>query len=373
MKYYIIAGEASGDLHGSNLIKAIHKEDPNANVRAWGGNLMATSGAEIVKHYKDLAFMGFVEVIQNLPTIARNFKFCKKDILQFQPDVLILIDYPGFNLRMAEWAKKQEIRVFYYISPQLWAWKSDRVKIIADCVERMYVIIPFEKEFYQQYKVDVDYAGHPLIDVVNNHTPSIDFLEKNKLTKQKPIIALLPGSRKQEIMRMLNGMLSVQPSFPDYQFVIAGAPSIDASVYQPFLQQNPGVFLVENQTYDLLHYANSALVASGTATLETALFNVPQVVCYKSNWLSYQLARRLVSKKLKFIALANLIADKKIVTELMQDDFKFKNIKRELEYCLSANGRDTIIKGYHNVHDKLNLGGASEKIGKLMVERLKSF
>ncbi len=370
MKYYILAGEASGDLHGSNLIKALKKEDPKAIIRAWGGDLMAQAGAEVVKHYKDLAFMGFVEVVKNLPTISRNFKFCKKDILQFQPDVLILIDYPGFNLRMAKWAKKKRIRVFYYISPQLWAWNTGRVKIIENNVERMFVILPFEKTFYEKYGVEVDYVGHPLMDVIEDFHPEEDFYRKNNLNKEKPIIALLPGSRKQEIKRMLSKMLSVVEIFSKYQFVIAGAPSIERSFYNPFIENNTSVFLVENRTYDLLHYSKATLVTSGTATLETALFNVPQVVCYAGNWLSFQLAKRLVNKDLKFISLANLIADKEVVKELIQTDLITENIKKELENCLSEKKREKILEGYRLIHEKLKFGGASERVAKIMVSRL---
>lgn len=372
MKYFILSGEASGDLHGSNLVIALKKEDPNAAFKSWGGDLIEKAGATVLKHYRDLAFMGFLEVVKNLPTILQNFKTCKKDILSFQPDVLILIDYPGFNLRMAKWAHKNNIRVFYYISPQLWAWNTGRAELIKRYVERMYVILPFEKDFYHKFNIDVDYAGHPLVDVINNYKPTINFYEKNNLNKNKPIVAMLPGSRKQEIKRMLGIMLSAIKHYPEHQFIIAGAPSIERSFYQEFLNKNQSIYFIENQTYDLLSHADAALVTSGTATLETALFNTPQVVCYSGNWFSYQLAKRLVNKDLKFISLANLIADQQVVKELIQENLTEIKLVEELNYCLSENGRSNILKGYKIIKQKLNLGGASESIAKLMVDRLRT-
>ena len=370
MKYYLLAGEASGDLHGSNLLKAIKREDPQATCRAWGGHLMKNAGAVIVKHYRELAFMGFVEVLKNLPVILNNFKFCKSDILSFQPDVLILIDYPGFNLRMAKWAKKQGFRVFYYISPQLWAWKPGRVKTIRKYVDRLFVILPFEKDFYKKHSVEVEYFGHPLLEVVREYQPSPSFFEKNKLITEKPIVALLPGSRQQEISRMLPNMLAMAPLFPSCQFVIAGAPSIEPSFYYDFLKKNKNVFFVKNQTYDLLSHARAALVTSGTATLETALFNVPQVVCYAGNRASYQLAKILVNKELRYIGMPNLIAGKKIVEELIQNDYNTLRLKKELEYCLSERGREKMLADYAQLHKKLHPVGAPEKTGKRMVELL---
>lgn len=370
MKYYLIAGEASGDLHGSNLIRGLQAEDPSAEVRCWGGDLMAKAGANVVKHYRDLAFMGFLEVVKNLPTILRNFRFAKADILQFEPDVLILIDYPGFNLRMVKWAKTKGIRVFYYISPQLWAWHTSRVKIIQKNVERLYVILPFEVAFYKKFGVEVGFPGHPLLDVVEGHETSPDFFGKNNLEAGKPIIALLPGSRRQEIKRMLDVMLTVVDFFPGHQFAIAGAPSIERSFYLPFLQKSPSVKLVENQTYDLLKNATSALVTSGTATLETALFKVPQVVCYRGSQLSYELAKRLVNKDLRFIAIVNLIADEKVVVELIQKNLTTENLQRQLELTMQHDHRNNILKGYAKVRSKLGQPGASERAGKMMVQRL---
>jgi lipid-A-disaccharide synthase len=338
MKYYIIAGEASGDLHGSNLVKELIKLDHEADVRAWGGDLMKTAGADIVKHYRDLAFMGFTEVIRNLPTILDNIKFCKKDIRQFQPDVLVLVDYPGFNLRIAKWAKEQGYKIIYYISPQVWAWKEGRVKSIKKIVDRMLVILPFEKEFYRKWDYNVVYVGHPLAQVIN------EFLEKQpKLPfPDKPVVALLPGSRKQEVAKKLPLMLEASGNFPQYQFVVAKASSLDDAFYQQFLDKHLEVSSVRDQTYALLAQSKAALVTSGTATLETALFGVPEVVCYKGSPVSYQIAKRLI--KIKYISLVNLIMDKKIVTELIQDQLTVKNITTELDSILHDSARIEALK-----------------------------
>lgn len=364
MKYYIIAGEASGDLHGSNLIKQLKQLNPEASIRSWGGDLMQQSGSEVVKHYKELAFMGFAEVIMNLPTILQNIAFCKKDIEAFKPDVLILIDYPGFNLRIAEWAKKNKYKVVYYISPQVWAWKESRVKMIKKVVDKMIVILPFEKSFYEdkwQYKVD--YVGHPLVQVVD------DFIRKEKsdYIYTKPIIALLPGSRKQEVTVKLPVMLEAAKSFPQYQFLVAKAASLDEKVYQGILKDFPFAGTVANDTYNLLSQSVAALVTSGTATLETALFNVPQVVCYKGSFISYQIAKRLV--KIKFISLVNLIMDKQVVKELIQQDFNVKNVVKELDDVLHNEKKIAEIKT--NYADLKNLlakdGNASSKAAEIIV------
>lgn len=371
MKYYLIAGEASGDLHGSNLIRALRAEDPKAEIRAWGGDLMQAAGATVVKHYRDLAFMGFVEVVKNLPTILRNMRFCKSDILQYQPDVLILIDYPGFNLRIAEWAKAQGLRVFYYISPQLWAWHSSRVKIIQRAVERMYVILPFEQAFYQKYGYEVDFPGHPLLDVVDQHPLTSDLREAYHLP-DRPLIALLPGSRRQEISRILLLMLEVIPQFPDYHFVIAGAPAIPEDFYHNLLAETKAgkqVTLIQNRTYDLLRQAKAAVVTSGTATLETALFGVPEVVCYRGGKLSFWIARRVVN--VPFISLVNLIANRKLVEELIQDDCNADRISAELRRLLDPAGAQSIQSGYALLREQLGSAGASARAAKMMVERLK--
>jgi lipid-A-disaccharide synthase len=329
MKYYIIAGEASGDLHGSNLMRALYQEDTNADIRFWGGDLMREVGGTLVKHYRDLAFMGFAEVVMNLKTILNNIKFCKNDIEKFNPDVIIFIDYPGFNMRIARWAKQKGIKTHYYIAPQIWAWKENRIKAIKRDFDKLFVILPFEKDFFEvKHNFPVDFVGHPLIDAIHNRkkTDEILFKKENNLD-EKPIIALLPGSRKQEISKMLSVMLSVVNDFTDYQFVIAGAPSQEFEFYKQFLTTQ-NVKFVSNKTYDLLSISTAALVTSGTATLETALFKVPEVVCYKGNWISYQIAKRIIT--LKYISLVNLIMDKQVVTELIQDDCNPKRIKEEL-------------------------------------------
>jgi lipid-A-disaccharide synthase len=369
MKYYIIAGEASGDLHGANLMKELFKKDPNAEIRFWGGDLMQQTGGTLVKHYRELAFMGFAEVVQNLSTILNNIKLCKADILAFKPDVLIFIDYPGFNMRIAKWAKPLGFKTHYYISPQIWAWKESRIKAIKRDVDHMYIILPFEKDFYEtKHNFAVEFVGHPLIDAIHNRKVAdpIQFKKDNNLDN-RPIIALLPGSRKQEIAKMLSLMLSVVEDFPDYQFVIAGAPSQDYEFYQQFLT-NERVHFIANQTYDLLSIAYAALVTSGTATLETALFKVPEVVCYKGGWISYQIAKRIIT--LKYISLVNLIMDKEVVKELIQDELNKKNIKAELLKILTPDYRENLLKQYDLLEKKLGGKGASEKTANLIIKHL---
>ena len=369
MKYYIIAGEASGDLHGSNLMKSLYREDQNAEIRFWGGDLMQSVGGTLVKHYRDLSFMGFLEVALNLKTILNNIKICKKDIIEFQPDVLVFIDYPGFNMRIAKWAKKLGMKTHYYISPQIWAWKENRIKDIKRDIDKMYVILPFEKDFYEnKHHYEVEFVGHPLIDAIQNRTPTndIEFRKENNLS-DKPIIAILPGSRKQEITKMLSVMLSVAADFPDYQFVIAGAPSQEYSFYSTFLISNNCHF-ISNKTYDLLSISYAALVTSGTATLETALFKVPEVVCYKGSWLSYQIAKRIVT--LKYISLVNLIMDKEVVTELIQEKCNANSIKIELQKLLDSKYRNKVLENYNALELKLGGIGASQKTAKLIVNNL---
>ncbi|WP_281309579.1 lipid-A-disaccharide synthase [Flavobacterium flavigenum] len=370
MKYYIIAGEASGDLHGSNLMKALYQEDPEADIRFWGGDLMQKAGGTLVKHYRELAFMGFVEVVFNLKTILNNIKFCKKDISEFQPDVIIFIDYPGFNMRIAKWAKTLHYKTHYYISPQIWAWKESRITAIKNDVDKMFVILPFEKGFYEdKHGFPVEFVGHPLIDAIHNQ-PAFDeviFRKENQLS-DKPIIALLPGSRKQEITKMLGVMLSVVDDFKDYQFVIAGAPSQDFEFYQQFISDK-NIKFISNKTYDLLRSSTSALVTSGTATLETALFKVPEVVCYKGSWASYQIAKRIIT--LKYISLVNLIMDEEVVTELIQNECNTKRIKEELQKLLDPDYRKEILKKYDLLEQKLGGIGASKKTASLIVTDLK--
>ena len=370
MKYYIIAGEASGDLHGSNLMKSIYKEDTQANIRFWGGDLMQQVGGTLVKHYRDLSFMGFAEVVMNLKTILGNIKICKKDILSFNPDVIIFIDYPGFNMRIAKWAKERGIKTHYYISPQIWAWKENRITAIKRDFDELYIILPFEKDFYEKkHKFPVHFVGHPLIDAIKNReiTTEINFRKENNLD-EKPIIALLPGSRKQEITKMLSVMLSVVENFKDYQFVIAGAPSQEFSFYQTFLK-NENVHFISNKTYDLLSISHAALVTSGTATLETALFKVPEVVCYKGGWISYQIAKRVIT--LKYISLVNLIMDREVVKELIQDEFNTKNLKIELSKILDSENRNRILEDYQELEERLGGQGASDKTAKLIVNAVK--
>lgn len=371
MKYYLIAGEASGDLHGSNLMKALLARDPDANFRFWGGALMEAVGGVKVKDYSELAFMGFAEVLMNLGTILKNLRFCKSDILEFHPDVVIFIDYPGFNMRIAKFTKENKIPGYYYISPQIWAWKENRIDKIRRDVDQMYVILPFEKDFYEKkHKFPVHYVGHPLLDAIADR-PLVNekqFLTEHNLT-DKPVIALLPGSRKQEITKMLSVMLAMVPHFPEYQFVIAGAPSQHKSFYDPFIK-NAKVGFVQNKTYDLLSLSYAALVTSGTATLETALFKIPEVVCYRTSTISYEIGKRLV-KNIKYISLVNLILDKPAVTELIQEDFNEERLKTELTALLDRNRREKIFEDYYQLEKILGGKGASDKVAKSIVETIK--
>jgi lipid-A-disaccharide synthase len=379
MKYYIIAGEASGDLHGSNLIREIRNKDDNAVIRGWGGGLMKDAGAEIVKDYRDLAFMGFTEVIRNLPTILRNIKFCKTDILQFNPDAIVFIDYPGFNLRIAEWAHQSGFRTIYYISPQVWAWKESRVKNIRANIDKMLVILPFEKDFFLKWGYPTEYVGHPLVEVIErfkaspeaNREPVIYSGGGNPVKALLPLVACLPGSRKQEILKKLPVMLEASLSFPDYQFVVAEAPGLDSDFYDEILKNYPNAGRVRNQTYTLLQHAQAACVTSGTATLETALFGVPEVICYKGSSISYQIAKRLI--KVKYISLVNLIMDRPVLRELIQDEMNTANIIHELRKLLSDHAtRSRIHQDYAELHNVLSRGGnASEKAAALIVDYVK--
>ena len=371
MKYYIIAGEASGDLHGSNLMKSIFEQDNLADIRFWGGDLMQNVGGKLVKHYRELAFMGFAEVVLNLKTIFDNLKICKNDILDFNPDVIIFIDYPGFNMRIAKWAKLKNIKTHYYISPQIWAWKENRIKDIKRDFDKLFVILPFEKDFYEKkHDFKVDFVGHPLIDAIQNRNQdqNNNFRTQNNLNN-KPIIAILPGSRKQEITKMLSVMLSVANDFNEYQFVIAGAPSQEYSFYEKFLV-NKNIKFVSNKTYDLLSNSYAALVTSGTATLETALFKVPEIVCYKTSWISYKIAKQII--KLKYISLVNLIMDEEVVTELIQENCNKKNLKIELNKLLDGNNRKKLLEQYDVLEQKLGGIGASQKTAKLIIADLKN-
>jgi lipid-A-disaccharide synthase len=368
MKYYIIAGEASGDLHGSNLMKELRKLDTTADIRFWGGDLMQQAGGTLVKHYRELAFMGFVEVLMNIRTIFKNIRICKEDIQQYKPDVLILVDYPGFNLRIAEWAKQQSMKVVFYISPQVWAWKEGRVKKMKQTIDKMLVILPFEKNYYKdKWNWDVEYVGHPLVEVIERQKSEV----RSQKLSDKPIIALLPGSRKQEILKKLPIMLEVAPHFQDHQFIIAKAPSIEDEFYNELIKTYPNVSWVSNRTYELLSQSTAAVVTSGTATLETALFDVPEIVCYKGSNISYQIAKRVI--KIKYISLVNLIMDKLVVKELIQNDLTVKNLVYELKNLLeNPNRQKQLSEDYRQLKEALSFkGNASENAAKSIVSFLK--
>lgn len=368
MKYYIIAGEASGDLHGANLMKALYEKDKNADIRFWGGDLMQEVGGTLVSHYKERAFMGFFEVLKNLNKVLVFIKFCKKDIMEFNPDVIVFIDNSGFNLRIAKWAKQEGFKTNYYISPQVWASRASRVKKIKRDIDKMFVILPFEKEFYNQFDYKVDFVGHPLIDAIaDREQVDVKSFRKEHLLGDKPIIALLPGSRKQEISKMLSVMLSLINDFSNYTFVVAGAPSQELSFYQQIIRDKEVKF-IKNKTYDLLSISYAALVASGTATLETALLKVPQVVCYKGGFISYQIAKRIIT--LKFISLVNLIMDKEVVAELIQNNFTKTNLKKELTKILDDKHREKLFLDYFDLEKKLGGKGASEQTASLIIENL---
>ena len=369
MKYYLIAGEASGDLHGANLMRALQQIDPEAEFRFWGGDRMEAVGGKLIKHYRDLAFMGFWEVVTNLRTILRNIDFCKRDIIQFQPDAIIFIDYPGFNMRIAKWAKQRGIPTHYYISPQIWAWKENRIKAIKRDVDSMYVILPFEKDFYEEkHQYPVHFVGHPLLDAIAARKEvSEEVFKRENGLDERPIIALLPGSRKQEIAKMLSVMLSVVGSYHQYQFVIAGAPSLGYDFYKQFIKEE-NVHFISGKTYDLLSHSYAALVTSGTATLETALFRVPEVVCYRGNWISYQIAKRVIS--LKYISLVNLIMDAPVVTELIQGDLNTRNLKTELNKLLNPDYREKLLINYEALREKLGNEGASDRTARTIFSSL---
>jgi lipid-A-disaccharide synthase len=368
MKYYLVAGEASGDLHGANLMKALKERDPSSTFRFFGGDLMQAEGGTLAKHYADMAFMGFIEVVINLRTILKNLDFCKQDIIAWQPDVLILIDFPGFNLKMAEFAKKNRLPVYYYISPKVWAWNQKRVLKIKRAVDHLFCILPFEVDFYKRWDMDVDYVGNPLLDAISNFKPDVNFLAKNSL-KQKKTIALLPGSRRQEISYLLPDMIQVADQFPDYQFVIAGAPSFNAEFYHQFIADR-NIPVLFGATYDLLGNACAAIVASGTATLETALFNIPQVVVYKGNPVSVGIARMVI--KIQYISLVNLIMNSAVVKELIQQDCTPERIAGELNMILNNKSyREHMLKNYNDLDERMGKPGASAKTADLIIKYAK--
>jgi lipid-A-disaccharide synthase len=371
MKYYLIAGEASGDLHASNLMKALKKHDSQSVFCGFGGDLMAAQGLQLTKHYRELDFMGFVKVALNLRTVLKNIKLCKNDILDFQPDAVILIDYPGFNLRIAKFLKQHGIKNFYYISPQVWAWKQSRVHQIKRNVDRMFVILPFEKDFYKKFDYDVDFVGHPLLDALQNEKKDYDkshFLAQHHLHPSKPIVALLPGSRRQEIKTMLPLMTSMKAYFYDYQFVIAGVSSVETSFYKKY-SVSPEIPVILHATHDLLRSADAALVTSGTASLETALLKTPEIICYKGDYMSYLIAKKLI--KVNYIGLPNLIMNKPIVKELIQNDFNQTSLENELsELLFNSKKRQQIAADYDALEQKLGGAGASEKTAQLIVETI---
>ncbi len=373
MKYYIIAGEASGDLHASRLIRAIKENDKNAMFRAWGGDLMQQEGADIVRHYRDLAFMGFAEVISNLPTILGNMRFCKKDILQYQPDLVIFVDYPGFNIPIASFAKSKGFKTAYYISPQVWAWKESRVNTLKRAVDKMMVILPFEKSFYEKWNYPVEYVGHPLIEIIEDYSMnSAPGLVKNQLGigTGKKTIALLPGSRKQEILKKLPIMLEAAARFPEHVFIVGQAPGIADEMITQFTGKFSNIKVLKGNTYGLLSIADAAIVTSGTATLETALFGVPEVVCYLGSPISYAIAKRII--KIKYISLVNLIMDKPVVTELIQHRLTAENISKSLEKILSDEPTIRQMElDYHQLSELLQAGGkASEKAASIIQSML---
>ena len=370
MKYYIISGEASGDLQCSQLIHALKNLDSEGDFRAWGGDLMQKEGAVLVKHYRELAFMGFWEVVSHLPTILKNISFCKKDILRYMPDVIIYVDYPGFNLRIAKWAKNRGFKNHYYISPQVWAWKENRIKQMKATLDSLYVILPFEKNYFEQkHNFPVHYVGHPLMDQLSKYSRDPKFCKKNNLTPKKPIIALLPGSRVQEIRKMLPLFNKIAAKFKKFQFVVAGAPGIDPKEYTKFIKSDSLNF-VHEKTYQLLLNSCAALVTSGTATLETALLNIPQLVCYKCSPITYWIGKKVI--KLKYISLVNLILEKEAVVELIQNDCTYEKLVVELETLLQKNSLEKMNQNYIILKEKIGGSGASEKTAKLIFNSIRN-
>lgn len=364
-KLFIVAGEPSGDLHASNLVKELKKLDASIDFKGWGGELMEAQGVELKNHLKNLSFMGFLEVLLNLRKILKNFKLCKDQLLEYHPDLIVMVDYPGFNLRMTKWANKKGFKVVYYISPQIWAWKSSRVETIKANVDRMYCILPFEKDFYSKYDFEVNFMGHPLMDEI------LSFEQKERspsFKKDKPIIAILPGSREQEIKRKLGLMLNAVSKYQDFDIYVACAPNLDERFFNDYKEKFSHVRFVSGRTYELLMETDYAIVTSGTATLETALFRVPQVVCYKSSFASYFIAKMLVH--IKFISLVNLIMNKEIVKELIQSDVNISNIQKEMDLLITNEGyRNGMLKGYDGLINKMGKEGCSRKIAQDLIEQ----
>ncbi|MDA0277767.1 MAG: lipid-A-disaccharide synthase [Bacteroidetes bacterium] len=370
MKYYIIAGEASGDLHGSYLVKHLMKIDANAQIRAWGGDLMETQGASLAIHYKEIAVMGFIDVLKKLPQIFKNISFCKKDLLEFKPDAVIFIDFSGFNLRIAPWAKENGFATHYYIAPQVWASRPNRVQKIKSSIDHLYVTLPFELEFYKKYHYSPAFVGHPLLDPISDlKAPEKNWAKTQNLALEKPIIALLPGSRKGEIKAVLPLLVKTCNTFKHHQFVLAAAPNISLKMYTDIIGDAP-VKIVQDETYALLQHAKAALVTSGTATLETALIGVPQIVCYKTQWLTYWIAKKIIT--LPYISLVNLILDKEAVPELIQNNLNVKNLNAHLNNILVGAEREDQLENYQILKQKLGAGGAAERTATAIVHSLKS-
>jgi lipid-A-disaccharide synthase len=370
MKYYIIAGEASGDLHGSYLVKHLMKIDANAQIRAWGGDLMETQGASLAMHYKEIAVMGFIDVLKKLPQIFKNISFCKKDLLEFKPDAVIFIDFSGFNLRIAPWAKENGFATHYYIAPQVWASRPNRVQKIKSSIDHLYVTLPFEPEFYKKYHYSPTFVGHPLLDPISDlKAPEKNWAKTQNLALEKPFIALLPGSRKGEIKAVLPLLVKTCNTFKDHQFVLAAAPNISLKMYTDIIGDAP-IKIVQGQTYALLQHAKAALVTSGTATLETALIGVPQIVCYKTQWLTYWIAKKIIT--LPYISLVNLILDKEAVPELIQNNLNVKNLNAHLNNILVGAEREDQLENYQILKQKLGASGAAERTAKAIVYSLKS-
>jgi lipid-A-disaccharide synthase len=366
MKYFIIAGERSGDLHAGNLVTSLKKLDKDPVLEGFGGEYMASAGVNILVHYKDMAVMGFWEVVMNLRKIGRYIDQCKQQILRFKPDVVILVDYGGFNKRIAAWARKNSIPVFYYISPKVWAWNQKRALKLKATVDRMFVIMPFEKHFYRRFGWEVDYVGNPVLDAVKAHIPDPDFRARHQLTADRPVVALLPGSRKQELVHIAPIMSDVCRRFPEVRFVVATVSNIDPALYQLFTGTN--ITFVNEDTYNLLMHSRVAVVTSGTATLETALFRVPQVVVYRTSPVSYIIAKSLI--QVPYISLVNLIAGKEVVRELIQNDFTAANIALQVATLLEGPARDAVLKEYDTIYNTLNIGSASENAALKMWQYL---
>lgn len=371
MKYYIIAGEASGDLHGSNLMKGLLVADPRAEFRFWGGDLMASVGGEMVKHYKDTAVMGFVEVVRKLRPIFKNLKLCKEDILGYQPDVVILIDYPGFNFRMAKFAKAKGLRVFYYISPTVWAWKEGRLKNLKKDVDRLFIIFPFEVDYFKKHGMRAIYNGNPLLDSISAHpcfNESIEEFRKRNNLDDRPVIALLAGSRHSEINYLMPKFIKLEEKFREYQFVLAGAPSMEMKDYEKYLKKS-NITLLFGETYSIIRHSKAAVICSGTASLEAALLETPQIVCYGGNTLSALIVSLLI--KVKYVSLVNLIFNQPVVKELLQNNCTPENITTELKKILKDKEREKIILKYQKLKNLLGGAGASDRVAKSMVDELK--